>query len=103
MAKLLTRFPPNKQIHSYIEPEIIMNHCFPKGYKLLELEKWPSDEYFFFNLDNLYKFSSENKKIYFRAVIIFEQAKSYLEIKNKNKIPSMAKRSNEKENKSHKY
>ena len=35
-AKLLTQFPPYKQTHSYIEPDIIMSHCFPKGYKLLE-------------------------------------------------------------------
>ena len=96
-AKLLTQFPPYKQTHSYIEPDIIMSHCFPKGYKLLELEKWPLDEYFYFSLDNLYKFSPENKKIYFTAVVIFEQAKSYLEIKHKNKIPPMPKPANDKE------
>ena len=62
MAKLLTQFPPNKQIHSYIEPEIIMNHCFPKGYKRLELEKQPSDEYFFLILIIYINFLPKIKK-----------------------------------------
>ena len=90
-VQVLTQFPPNPKIHSYIEPDIIMNHCFPKGYKLLEKEKWPNDEFFFFSFENLNKFPYENKKIYFTAVVIFEQVKSYLEIKYKNKVPPLPK------------
>ena len=90
-VELLTQFPPYKRNLSYVDPDIIMNHCFPKGYRILEKEKWPNDEYFFFSFNNLYKFSSENKKIYFTAVIIFECAKTYLEMKYNNKTPPLPK------------
>ena len=70
-VQLLTQFPPYKTNLSYIDPDIIMNHCFPKGYKILEKEKWPNDEYFFFSFNNLYNFSSDNIKIYFSVLIIF--------------------------------
>ena len=88
-VQLLTQFPPYTKINSYIEPEIIISHCFPKGYRLLEKEKWPNDEFFFFNFENLLKSSDENGKIYFTVAIIFEQAKSYLDIKYKNKTPPL--------------
>ena len=90
-VQLLTQFPPYTKINSYIEPDIIITHCFPKGYKLIEKEKWPNDEYFFFNLENLSKSSDENRKIYFTVVIIFEQIKGYLDIKYKNKVPPLPK------------
>ena len=90
-VQLLTQFPPYTKINSYIEPEIIMSHCFPKGFRLLEKEKWPNDEFFYFSLENLFKSSDENRKIYFTVAIIFEQAKSYLDIKYKNKTPPLPK------------
>ena len=97
-VQVLTQFPPYPKSNSYIEPDIIMNHCFPKGYKILEKEKWPRDEYFFFSFENLNKFPYENKRIYFTAVVIFELAKSYLEIKYNNKIPPLPKSTDETKN-----
>ena len=90
-TQLLTQFPPYNNIQSYIDPDIIMNHCFPKGFTLLAKEKCPNDEYYYFSLKNLYMFWPENKKIYFTVVIIYESLKSYLDIKYKNKIPPLPK------------
>ena len=90
-AQVLNQFPPYKRIQSYIEPNIVLNHCFPKGYKILISDKQPKDAFFFFSLDNLNKYSQQNKRIYFTTAIIFETVKSYLEIKYKNKIPPIPK------------
>ena len=94
-VQLLTQFPPNNIIQSYLDTNIIMTHCFPKGHKILEKDEWPKDEYFYFSFDNLYNFSSENKKLYFTVVVIYENAKSYLEVKYKNKIPPLPKSNSE--------
>ena len=90
-AQVLNQFPPYKRIQSYIEPNIVLNHCFPKGYKILVRDKQPKDEFFFFSIENLNKFSQENKRIYFTTAIIFEPLKSYFEIKYKNQIPPIPK------------
>lgn len=90
-AQVLNQFPPYKRIQSYIDPNIVLNHCFPKGYKILISDKQPKDAFFFFSLDNLNKYSQQNKRIYFTTAIIFEPVKSYLEIKYKNKIPPIPK------------
>ena len=90
-AQVLNQFPPYKRAQSYIEPNIVLNHCFPKGYKILVIDKQPKDEFFFFSLDNLNKYSQQNKRIYFTTAIIFEPLKSYFEIKYKKNIPPFPK------------
>jgi hypothetical protein len=92
--KLLTKFPPRKNQSYEIEPNIIMNHCFPKGYKLVESSKDNNlqDEYFFFSLENVNRLNPENKRIYYIAVIIYEPVNLYLNIKYDNKIPSLPKK-----------
>ena len=92
-AQILNQFPPYKRAQSYIEPNIVLNHCFPKGYKILVIDKQPKDEFFFFSLDNLNKYSLQNKRIYFTTytAIIFEPLKSYFEIKYKKNIPPFPK------------
>ena len=60
--KLLSKFPPGNSPYE-IDPLIIMNHCFPKGYKLFERDTNPHDEFFFFSLESLNKLNFENKKI----------------------------------------
>ena len=91
--KLLSKFPPKTKTQYEIDELIIMNHCFPKGYKLIEKEEAPKDEFFFFSFDNLYKLNPENKKIYFTVAIIFEPITLYLNIKYNNKIPPLPKTS----------
>lgn len=86
---LLTKFPPFEQNQSNINPQIVMTHCFPNGYKIISSKDKPKDEFFHFNLDNLLSFSEENNKLYFVCVIIFEPLKSYLNIKYENNIPKL--------------
>ena len=75
--KLLTKFPPEKNPSYEIDYNIIMNHCFPKGYKLIESNKDNKDnilqdEYFFFSLENVNRLNPENRRIYYIATIINE-------------------------------
>ena len=91
--KLLSKFPPKSKPQYQIDDLIIMNHCFPKGYKIIEKEEAPKDEFFFFSFDNLCKLNPENKKIYFTVAIIFEPISLYLNIKYNNKIPPLPKKS----------
>ena len=74
-----------------------MNHCFPKGYKLIESNKDNKDnilqdEYFFFSLENVNRLNPENRRIYYIATIINEPINLYLNIKYDNKIPAMPKK-----------
>ena len=89
-TKLLSKFPPYKKVHYEIEPNIIMNHCFPKGNKFIEKDTMPPDEFFFFSLENLNKLNQENKKIYYTCGIIFEPIIPYLKIKYDNKMPQLS-------------
>ena len=92
--KLLTKFPPEKNPSYEIDYNIIMNHCFPKGYKLAESSKDNNlqDEYFFFSLENVNRLNPENRRIYYIATIINEPINLYLNIKYDNKIPAMPKK-----------
>ena len=90
-VQVLTQFPPVHKNQSYVDTDIIIKHCFPKGNKIIVKDKWPNDVFFFFNFENLNKSYPENKRIYFTTVIIFEQIKTYLDIKYKNKIPNFPK------------
>ena len=86
---LLSKFPPYEQSTSNINQKIVMNHCFPNGYSLVESEQKPKDEFFHFNLENLFGILEENKTFYFNCVIIFEPIKAYLNIKYNNNIPEL--------------
>ena len=88
-VQLLTQFPPFSQKISNLSPNIVMTHCFPNGYSLIESEQKPEDEYFHFNIDNLLDLWRENKKFYFNCIVIYEPLKSYLNIKYKNNIPEL--------------
>ena len=90
-VQLISEYPPYERSQSSIESNIIMNHCFPNGYSLKEKEKQPEDEFFYFDLDNLFSLINENKKLYFVCVIIYEPFKSYLKIKSNNEIPESIK------------
>ena len=50
--EVLNKFPPVKKPNSEIEPNIIISHCFPNGFKLVESTIRPEDEFFHFCLDN---------------------------------------------------
>ena len=87
---LLSKYPPIDRPQSNIDERVIMNHCFPKGYKILSKQKKPPEEYFNFKLNNLMTFFPNNKYIYFTCVILFEPLQAYLDI-TKQKLPSNLK------------
>ena len=86
-VSLLTKFPPFDRSESNIDPNIILAHCFPHGYYLVESQSNINDEYFHFNFENLLTLSEENNRLYFGCVIIYEPLISYLNIKYNKNIP----------------
>ena len=93
-VELLTKYPSFERSQANINPYIIMNHCFPNGFNLICKEKKPDDEYFYFNMDNLFSFLPENKKIFFVCVIIYEPIKKYFTVKYNDddlKLPEFKK------------
>jgi len=83
--ELLSKFPPiETENFPIIDPNIIISHCFPNGL-LLRISEKPIDknEYFHFNLKNLYRISSKDKTIYFTCCIFYENLTEYITIKNK--------------------
>ena len=90
----LTQYPPFVRNQSNIDPNIIINHCFPQGYSFIESEIKLNDEYFHFNFDNLNSLSEENNTLYFVCVIIYEPLISYLNIKYNNNIPVLNNKEN---------
>ena len=88
-VELLSKFPPFQQRMSDINPKTIINHCFPNGYSLVESEEKPKDEFFHFNLENLFCLWEENKRLFFNCVIIYEPIRSYFNIRYENNIPEL--------------
>ena len=85
--KLLSKFPPT-ETKSLIDPNIIISHCFPKGYSLkqLTLNAKIENEFFHFSLKNLLSTSYDDKRIYFTCCIFYENLAQYISLKTlKNK------------------
>ena len=85
--KLLSKFPPIKSENfQIVDPNVIISHCFPNGFILKTSEKNIDErEYFFFNLRNFYRISSEDKILYFTCCIFYENLTEYISIKNEQK------------------
>ena len=88
-TKLLTKFPPSGRVQSDIDPMVLMCHCFPRGYRLVESDKQPDDEFFYFKFNNLLSLSNSDKILYFVCAVIYEPLNSYLNIKYKSKVPNL--------------
>lgn len=82
-AELLSKFPPFEKPNSNVDEKVIMNHCFPSGFNLLELQN-PNDipklESFHFSLDNLNSLGNDDKTIYFTCLLFYENLLSYYEV-----------------------
>ena len=61
-VQLLTKFPPSDKSMSNIPPNTVKSHCFSNGYSFIESDNRPEDEFFNFNLENLFDLWPENKK-----------------------------------------
>ena len=81
-VKLLTKYPNIDNIESNINENIIINHCFPKGSKIILNNSQPPEEYFHFKLNNVLSFDPRNKFLYFTCIILFEPLQSYLDLSN---------------------
>ena len=81
--KLLSKFPPTEE-NILIDPNIIISHCFPKGYCLKQTMHDLENEYelFHFNLRNLLSTSYYEKRIYFTCCIFYENLNQYISLKN---------------------
>ena len=92
--EVLNKFPPVKKPNSEIEPNIIISHCFPNGFKLVESTIRPEDEFFHFCLDNTPSRHTKNKYIYYTCLLFYESLITYyniqklinLDTKNANRI-----------------
>ena len=78
--ELLSKFPPIIKPYAEIDPGIIISHCFPKGFKLIESISVPREEIFHFSIDNVPSRHSKNKNIYFTCLIFYESLITYYNI-----------------------
>ena len=97
--KIISKFPDINSNYNTISDQIIIEHCFPTGYKIIEGKKSDLKKnvyYFWFELDNLKynylsKFQKLYSKIYFTCIKFFESFHDYdklkleMNIKNNNK------------------
>ena len=94
--QLLTKFPPSDRFQSDIDPTALMSHCFPNGFFLIESEKNPKDEFFYFHLNNLLSLSDSDKTFYFVCAMIYEPIKPYFNVKFQHKLPDFDDKKGEK-------
>ena len=82
-AEVISKFPPENGNFNSIKDEIVIAHCFPKGFKVIqdEKEKKPCT-HFEFHLDNfLFNYNDEERKIYskiyFTCLEFYESLEQY--------------------------
>ena len=78
--ELLNKFPPIIKPYIEIDPNIIISHCFPKGFKMVESISLPREEFFHFRLDNTPSRNTKNKYVYFTCLIFYESLVTYYNI-----------------------
>ena len=81
--EVISKFPPENGNYNSIKDEMVIAHCFPKGFKILQtkIEKKPCT-HFEFHLDNiLFNYKDEEKriysKIYFTCLEFYESLEVY--------------------------
>ena len=78
--ELLSKFPPFLKPYIEIKPNIILSHCFPKGFQILESITVPRDEFLHFKIDNIPSRNTKNKYIYYTCLIFYESLITYYNI-----------------------
>ena len=82
-AEIISKFPPENGNYNSIKDEMVLAHCFPNGFKVLqEKEEKKPCSHFEFHLDNiLFNNNEEEKnvynKIYFTCLEIYESLELY--------------------------
>jgi hypothetical protein len=83
---ITTKYPNVNLPYLNIPNEIVISHCFPNGFKLLEKNNnnIPQTEYFFFSIDNPNPLEEYNnyrhEKIHFSCLLFYEDIKTYYKI-----------------------
>ena len=83
IPKIITKYPPTDSNFNSIPNDIIIDHCFPRGFKMQKsLKKIETKTYFCFELDNLkYNYLFQKKflysKIYFSCLKFYEPLENY--------------------------
>ena len=85
IPKIISKFPPTNDNHNSIPNDIIIDHCFPKGLKIIKSQS-QKIEHFSFELDNLkYTYLTKNQsiysKIYFTCLQFYESFQEYEKLK----------------------
>ena len=107
--KVISKFPPTNSNHNSIPNEIIIEHCFPKGLKIIKSDKKDISYncyHFWFELDNLKygyltKYKSLYSKIYFTCLNFNESLEDYQNLKSE--IDKVNNINNDKESNNNNY
>ena len=83
--KIISKFPPTNSNHNSLQNEIIIEHCFPNGFKMVKSQNKNNILHFSFELDNLkysyLKYKSLYSKIYFTCLKFYEPLHKYQKMK----------------------
>ena len=83
--KIISKFPPTNSNVNSIPNEIIIEQCFPNGFKMVNSQNKNNISHFSFELDNLkysyLKYKSLYSKIYFTCLKFYEPLHKYQKMK----------------------
>ena len=84
--KLISKFPNFEENNNTIMDDLIISHCFPKGFQIINNITNPGITYFEFILDNIPANYNEDEKllysqIYFHCLEFYEPLSQYVKIK----------------------
>ena len=82
--KVLTKFPNSSKTYNSIPNELILKHCFPIGFKIINYPIQPNNQNFFFTLENIPLNFIDNKKyknIHFNCYLFYEKLINYFKLK----------------------
>ncbi len=95
-AKILSKFPPVENPQCSIKDEIIISHCFPNGYKIIESKDEPQAKIFHFSFQNIFLLHSGKKNnIYFTCLKFYESVSKYYEIKQRQSYNFVSEKNRE--------
>ena len=82
--KVLSKFPNSSKTYNSIPNELILKHCFPIGFKIINYPIQPNNQNFFFTLENIPLNFIDNKKyknIHFNCYLFYEKLIDYFKLK----------------------
>ena len=82
--KIISKFPSTSHNLSVIPDEVIVQHCFPNGYKFENIQVPPQK--FFFSFDDYFlrdQIKSDFSTIHFTCILFYENIEAYKELYHK--------------------